>query len=128
LDGPERPEFDTAERVWPEWPQGSWRLGSPPVLVPGPVLGWRVGSWGEVNDAGGVVLVDCRRSPRVDGLDGPGTDNVAGSRGLPEAADGPGTESEAGFSGLPEAVDGPGPDGEGGFQDSREAVSDGWGE
>ena len=68
----------------------SGRLDSTPVLVAGPVLGWRVGSWGEVNDVGGVVLVDYHRSPRVDRLDRPGADNVAGSRGLPEAPDGPG--------------------------------------
>ena len=78
MDGPERPESDTAERLSPEWAWGSWRLGSPPVLVAGPVLGLRVEPWGEANDAGGLVLVDCRRGLRVDGVDGPGSDDEGG--------------------------------------------------
>lgn len=104
MDGPERPESDTAERLSPEWPWGSWRLRSPRVLVAGPVLGWRVGSWGEANDAGGLILVDCRRGLRVDGVDGPGADSVATSRALPEAVDGPGSDDKGGLQDSPEVV------------------------
>jgi hypothetical protein len=74
------------------------------VLVAGPVLGWRVGSWGEANDAGGLILVDCRRGLRVDGVDGPGADSVATSRALPEAVDGPGSDDKGGLQDSPEVV------------------------